>query len=77
MQSLLANTVYTAIGKDSNNCFSDTATINVTVHPTPTVNITNSAAEVLSGSTYTILASTGNDGAVNLEWTPVSGLSCL
>ena len=74
--SPITNTVYTAIGKDSNNCFSDTATINVIVHSTPTVNITDSAAEVLSGTTYTILASTGNDGAVTLEWTPASGLSC-
>ena len=44
---------------------------------TPTVNITDSAAEVLSGSTYTILASTGNDGGVNLEWTPPVDLSCF
>ena len=72
----VVNTIYTAIGKDSNNCFSDTARINVVVHPKPTVNITDSAVEVLSGSTYTILASAGNDGTVNLEWTPASGLSC-
>ena len=73
----LTNTIYTAIGKDSNNCFADTARINIIVHPRPTVNITDSAAEVLSGSAYTILASTGNDGAVNLEWSPPIGLSCF
>ena len=73
----IMNTIYTAIGKDSNNCFSDTARINVTVHPKPTVNITDSAAEILSGSTYTILASSGNDGIINLEWTPALGLSCF
>jgi gliding motility-associated-like protein len=72
----IANTVYTVIGKDSNNCFTDTARIKVTVNPNPVVIIPDSAKEVLSGTTYTILASTGNDGPVNLEWLPASGLSC-
>jgi gliding motility-associated-like protein len=73
----IANTVYTVIGKDSNNCFTDTARIKVTVNPNPVVIIPDSAKEVLSGTTYTILASTGNDGPVNLEWLPASGLSCF
>jgi gliding motility-associated-like protein len=73
----VANTVYTAIGKDSKNCFADTARINVTVNPTPKVTIADSAVEVLAGTNYTILASTGSDGAVTLEWSPPLGLSCF
>ncbi len=68
-------TTYTVIGKDSNNCFSDTASVNVTVHANPLVNITDSVVQVLIGTTYAITATASND-AKNFAWTPPTGLSC-
>ena len=70
-----ANTAYTVIGKDSNNCFSDTAIVNVVVNPKPIVDIADSLVQLLKGSSYTIIASASND-AQNFEWLPATGLSC-
>ncbi len=71
----LVNTAYMVTGKDSHNCFSDTAAVNVTVNPNPTVNITDSVVQVLTGSTYNILVTASID-AQNFEWLPPTGLSC-
>ena len=71
----LSNTVYTVVGKDINNCFTDTAVANVTVNPSPAVNIIDSSVQILTGSTYTITATTSGDAA-NPQWLPLSGLSC-
>jgi gliding motility-associated-like protein len=69
------NTAYTITGKDSNNCFSDMAVVNVTVNPSPTVNIIDSSVQLLLGSSYTI-ATTASIDAQNPVWTPANGLSC-
>jgi gliding motility-associated-like protein len=69
------NTNYTVIGKDSNNCFEDSATVEVTVHSMPTVNIVDSIVQLLVGSSYTILTSLSDDAKV-LQWSPQTDLSC-
>lgn len=71
----LSNTTYTAIGKDSNNCFTDTARIKITISPSPVVNIADSAVEIVAGSSYTINA-TNSDNNSTLLWLPLTGLSC-
>lgn len=68
-------TVYTVTGKDSNNCFTDATTVTVTVNPRPTVNIMDSVAEQMIGSSYTITSAVSPD-AVALDWNPKTGLSC-
>ncbi|MEP6467044.1 MAG: PKD domain-containing protein, partial [Parafilimonas sp.] len=69
------NTLYIVTGKDSNNCFSDTALVNVVVNPSPTVNILDSSVQVLTGSTYNI-ATTASVDAQNPVWSPAIDLSC-
>lgn len=69
------NTTYTVTGKDSNNCFTDTAFVNVIVNPSPVVNIIDSSIQLLTGSTFTLTTTTSGD-ATNPTWTPATGLSC-
>ncbi|HEX5151846.1 MAG TPA: PKD domain-containing protein [Parafilimonas sp.] len=71
----LTNTVYTVTGKDSHNCFTDTAYVNVTVNQLPSVNITDSVVQLMTGTTYTILASASND-VNSFKWSPGTDLSC-
>ncbi|MBB1285071.1 PKD domain-containing protein [Flavisolibacter sp. BT320] len=68
------NTQYTVIGKDAFNCFSDTATVNVTVLPLPTVDA-GPALEVLAG-TAGRLQPTASSDVVAWNWTPADYLSC-
>ncbi|MBV9963418.1 MAG: PKD domain-containing protein [Parafilimonas sp.] len=70
-----STTSYTVIGKDSNNCFADTAVANVTVNPLPAVNIIDSSISLLAGSTFNITTTNSSD-AINPQWLPASGLSC-
>ncbi|MEP6467523.1 MAG: PKD domain-containing protein [Parafilimonas sp.] len=69
------NTIYTVTGKDSNNCFSDVAMVSVTVNAKPTVDIVDSSVQILTGSTFNIIASASND-AQSFAWLPATGLSC-
>jgi gliding motility-associated-like protein len=68
-------TNYTVVGKDSNNCFEDSSIVQVAVHTRPTVNIIDSAVQVLVGTNFTILTSLSDD-ARSLQWLPSTDLSC-
>ncbi len=70
-----ATTNYTVVGKDSNNCFEDSSIVEVAVHSRPTVNIIDSAVQLLIGTNYTILTSLSDD-ARSLQWLPQTDLSC-
>lgn len=70
------NISYSVSGSDSNRCFTDTATVNITVNPAPTVDITDSQVALPVGSTYT-LQSTSSADVINWQWSPQTGLSCF
>jgi gliding motility-associated-like protein len=70
------NTTYIVTGKDRNACFSDTAMLDVIVHPKPFVNIADSIVQVLSGSTYQIQA-TASEDVRYWKWLPVNDISCF
>jgi len=70
-----SDTAYTVTGKDSNNCFSDVAVINVNVNAKPTVNIIDSSVQVFTGSPFPIIASASTD-VRSYAWLPTAGLSC-
>ncbi|MEP6682174.1 MAG: PKD domain-containing protein [Parafilimonas sp.] len=70
-----SNTTYTVTGKDSNNCFSDVAVININVNAKPTVNIIDSTVQIIKGETFNIIASASSD-VRSFAWLPLSGLSC-
>jgi hypothetical protein len=63
------------IGKDDNNCFADTAFVKVKVNQLPTVNIVDSVVQLMTGTTYTILASASSD-VNSFKWSPGTDLSC-
>lgn len=69
------NTVYTVIGKDSNACFADTATVNVVVNTLPTVDIPANNITLPSGSAYQLQA-VGSSDVQAYQWLPPTGLSC-
>jgi len=73
--SPVTTTVYTVTGKDSNNCFTDAASVTVTVNIKPVVNIPDSIVQQLIGSSYTITSTVSPD-ATSLDWSPKTGLSC-
>jgi gliding motility-associated-like protein len=68
--------VYTVIGSsDINNCFTDTATVNILVAPNPVFSIKDTMVTINVGSSYTIL--TDNSADINQwSWLPPAGLSC-
>lgn len=68
------STRYTVQGTDRYNCFTSEAYVNVTVNPLPSVSAGNDL-EVLAGTTHQLNAVTGN-GAVSLNWSPGTYLSC-
>lgn len=69
-----ATTVYTVRGSDSYHCFSDTAEINVTVHPLPAVNA-GIDHEVLPGTPVQLSPVYSND-VIRWNWSPAQYLSC-
>jgi len=69
-----ASGIYTVIGRDIHQCFSDTALIKVTVLPVPTVNA-GPDVEVLAGNPV-ILQATGSADVTEWKWTPADYLSC-
>lgn len=69
------STAYTVTGKDSNSCFTDVATVNLTVNPLPSVDIPADNITLPSGSTYQLQATASND-VISYQWTPSTGLSC-
>lgn len=67
------NTIYTVVGYDQYQCYSDTVNVSVLVRPLPLVNA-GPDKEVVFGLETTLNA-TGND-VVRWNWTPADYLSC-
>jgi hypothetical protein len=55
--------------------FADTAFVNVTVNQLPIVNITDSVVQLMTGTTFTILATVSNN-VNSYKWSPATDLSC-
>jgi gliding motility-associated-like protein len=70
----VTTTTYTVAGTDRYRCFSDTASIKITVFPHPTVDA-GSDIELLSGSSYPLKPNASND-VENWQWQPGDFLSC-
>jgi gliding motility-associated-like protein len=67
-------TVYTVVGKDSDNCFTDSAKVPIMVYPVPKVFAGNDTS-VNTGSTVQLRTISSPD--VNKwSWSPSNGLSC-
>jgi gliding motility-associated-like protein len=67
-------TTYTVTGTDAHKCFTDTATIQVTVAPLPVTDAGQSAV-ILSGTSYQLQSTSSND-VVKWSWSPSQYLSC-
>lgn len=65
---------YTVIGRDSHQCFGDTAMSRVTVLPVPSVN-GGPDVEVLAGNPV-MLSATGSADVTEWKWAPADALSC-
>jgi gliding motility-associated-like protein len=70
----LTNTVYTVVGYDQYQCYTDTVQVNVTVHSLPIVNA-GPDIEVAYGSVTQLTASSSND-VIRWNWSPFDYLSC-
>lgn len=70
-----ASIVYQVIGRDNNNCFTDTGSIAITVYPYPTVNAGDD--KTISVGTSIPLKATISGDVTGIKWTPPSGLSCI
>ena len=70
-----STTLFSVIGKDSKNCFSDTASKIVNVFPYPTLQLTDSVVTVSAGSDYKINLQSSAD-VILWQWWPFAGLSC-
>jgi gliding motility-associated-like protein len=67
--------MYTLITEDTKKCFVDTAQIMVNVYTNPTVNIVDSLATIIAGSSYVPSSITSPD-VIQWLWQPATGLSC-
>ncbi|AEW00739.1 hypothetical protein A4D02_12335 [Niastella koreensis] len=67
-------TTYTVVGRDNDNCFADTGSVQITVFPIPTVFAGNDTT-VNTGTTVQ-LGATGSKDVTTYTWTPATGLSC-
>lgn len=67
--------VYTVRGTDAYSCFSDTAEIEVTVNPLPTVNA-GPDVEVLPGTPVQLSPTYSND-VIRWNWMPTQYLDCI
>lgn len=70
-----ASTVYTVIGSDDRNCFTDTATTSINVGPFPQFNIIDSNVTVAAGASFLIKTANSPD-IINWQWSPATDLSC-
>ncbi len=68
------STLYTVIAKDSANCFSDTASVMITVFPIPTVEAGDD--QTIEVGSNIQLHATGSGDVISWKWTPSIGLSC-
>lgn len=66
---------YTAVGTDRMNCFTDQATIIVTVHPLPTVALQDAEVTLNYGTPYQVITTNSPD-VIRWEWTPAQWLTC-
>lgn len=69
-------TRYTVVGIDNQNCFRDTAFVNITVFPVPAFNIIPDNISIASGSNVT-LNTTNSPDITSWQWTPTTALSCV
>ena len=69
-----ASTTYTLVGYDQYKCYSDTATVTVTVRPNPSVNA-GPDRETTFGA-ENALSITNSPDVVRWNWTPAEFLSC-
>ena len=67
-------TIYTVVGKDSNNCFADTASVKVTVLASPVADAGQSVL-MFAGSNYQFQPTYSNDVS-DWNWTPAQYLNC-
>ncbi|MBS1629064.1 MAG: PKD domain-containing protein [Bacteroidetes bacterium] len=65
-----SNTTYFVTGTAANGC-SDTASVNVSINPTPNVTVSG-VDSICAGDNSSLTAS----GAASYSWTPATGLSC-
>ena len=72
--SPLHSTLYTVVGYDQYKCYSDTAQVNVSVRPSPTVQAGDDL-QVIFGSQNVLNTINSND-VVRWNWTPADFLSC-
>jgi gliding motility-associated-like protein len=70
----LATTLYQVIGKDKNNCFSDTAYVPVVVYPYPQITL-DKERTVIVGTSTTLQPELSPD-VVSIKWSPATWLSC-
>lgn len=68
-------TTYQVTGYGNDNCFTDTKSATVTVHPAPTVNA-GPDMEVPVGTTIQLPA-TGSSDITRIEWWPANSLNCV
>lgn len=71
----LVTTTFTVAGTDVNNCFTDTASIKVTVLPSPFVEAGQNVM-VLTGAPYQLQPAASSD-VVQWNWSPGEYLSCI
>jgi gliding motility-associated-like protein len=70
-----AITTYTVIGKDNDNCFTDTATVLIKVNPLPAVDA--GADLTMSAGGFVQLNTTNSNDVVSWRWTPGASLNCI
>lgn len=68
-------TTYQVTGTGNDNCFTDTKTATVTVHPLPVINA-GEDIELGVGSSI-VLPATGSSDITQIEWSPATYLSCI
>jgi gliding motility-associated-like protein len=68
-------TSYTVTGHDYLNCFTDVATIPITVYAKPVFNIIEDNITIAIGSSAAIKTKSSVD-VINWQWFPATGLSC-
>ncbi len=67
-------TTYQVIGRDNDNCFADTASILVQVHPIPQVEA--GPDQTLAVGSAVLIHATGSSDITTWKWTPGNNLTC-
>ncbi len=68
------STLYTVVGRDEHNCFTDTATVFIKVNPYPTVDAGPDVTIPVGNSVQ--LQPTSSADVISWQWTPPYNLSC-